>query len=799
MVMARRCGANRRHMPAELLPHTADDAGAQVTLPVDGMTCAACQSHVQRALRTTPGVNDATVNLMMHSATISYDPRVLTPQALVEAINETGYQSRLPEPGVDALAEDDARERSQRAEYHALLRKSLAGMGAGIAAMVLSMPLMGGGAHGAHGSSDPLQRWVMDAFDPALRAAWPALYRLDPQILGWLLLAMTVVVMSWAGRHFYVRAWNALSHRTADMNVLVAVGTGAAFLYSVTATVAPRVFTDSGASADVYYEAIIFILSLLLLGNALEARAKTHTMSALRQLARLQPSTARVRRGDAEVDVPISDVRSGDLVVVRAGERFPVDGRVLNGTGAVDESMLTGESVPVDKSAGDRVVGATINTSGAFEIQATTVGAQSVLAQVMRLMREAQASQAPIQRLADRISAVFVPIVIGIAAVTFGVWWFSLETPSVVRALLPSVAVLIIACPCAMGLAVPTAVMVATGRGAAAGLLIKGGEPLERLATIDTVVFDKTGTLTLGEPRVIDALPLPGTDPATLLALAAAVERRSEHPLAAAIVRHADEQALPPRAASLFSSVPGRGARATVGLRHVTVGSAAFLRDEGIDAAHLTGLADDAAGRGLTPVLVAIDRRPAGVIALADTLRPNAAAVVQRLGRLGIRVVMLSGDRAATAAAIGRGAGITEVIAEVLPAGKVAAVKRLQAEGRQVAMVGDGINDAPALAQADIGMAMASGTDLASDAADVTLMRSDLGSVPDAIVLARATMRTMKQNLFWALAYNVVGIPVAAGVLYPAFGILLSPIIASAAMAFSSVSVVSNSLRLRRA
>jgi P-type Cu+ transporter len=785
-------------MSPDTLHDTAGPA-TQVTLPVDGMTCAACQSHVQRALRATPGVNEATVNLMMHSATIAFDPRVLTPQALVDAINETGYESRLPEPEVDALAEDEARERSQRAEYHTLLRKSLISMGAGMAAMVLSMPLMSAGAHGAHGSSDPLQQWVMATLDPGLRGLWPALYRIDPRVLAWLLLAMTVAIMSWAGRHFYIRAWKALSHRTADMNVLVAVGTGAAFLYSVTATVAPRVFTDSGAAADVYYEAIIFILSLLLLGNALEARAKTRTMSALRQLARLQPSTARVRRGEVDVDVPISDVRSGEIVIVRPGERFPVDGRVLSGAGAVDESMLTGESVPVDKTVGDRVVGATINTSGSFDVQATTVGAQSVLAQVMRLMRDAQASQAPIQRLADRISAVFVPIVIGIAVVTFGVWWVSLETPSVVRALLPAVAVLIIACPCAMGLAVPTAVMVATGRGAATGILIKGGEPLERLATIDTVVFDKTGTLTVGEPRVIEVVPLPATDQATLLTLAAAVERRSEHPLAAAIARHADGQGIAPAAASMFSTVPGRGARATVGRHHVTVGSAAFLQDEGIATTHLAALADGAAGRGLTPVLVAIDRQPAGVIALADTLRPNAAAVVRRLGQLGLRVVMLSGDRAATAAAIGRDAGIVEVIAEVLPAGKVDAVKRLQADGHQVLMVGDGINDAPALAQANVGMAMASGTDIASEAADVTLMRSDLASVADAIVLARATMRTMKQNLFWALVYNVVGIPVAAGVLYPAFGILLSPIIASAAMASSSVSVVSNSLRLRRA
>jgi Cu+-exporting ATPase len=786
-------------MPAET-PHTASPPSAQVTLPVEGMTCAACQSHVQRALRTTPGVNEATVNLMMHSATVSYDPRVLSPQTLVDAVNDAGYESRLPQPDLDAVAEDEAREQSQLAEYHALLRKSLVGMGAGLVAMVLSMPLMAGGAHGAHGSSDPLQRWAMAALDPALRSLWPALYQVDVRLLAWVLLGLTVVVMSWAGRHFYVRAWKALAHRTADMNVLVAVGTGAAFLYSVTATVAPRLFTDSGASADVYYEAIIFILSLLLLGNALEARAKTRTMSALRQLARLQPATARVRRGDAELDVPIHEVRSGEIVIVRPGERFPVDGQVLSGAGAVDESMLTGESVPVDKAEGDRVVGATINRSGAFEVQATTVGSHSVLAQVMRLMRDAQASQAPIQRLADRISAVFVPVVIGTALVTFAVWWMALENPTVVRAMLPAVAVLIIACPCAMGLAVPTAVMVATGRGAAAGVLIKGGEPLERLATVDTVVFDKTGTLTMGTPRVVQLLPLSEVPAPLLLKLAAAVERRSEHPLAAAIVRRAEEDdgAAPP-AATMFSSVPGRGARGTVGLRHVTVGSAAFLRDEGVEVAALVPIADDSAARGHTPVLVAIDRKPAGVIALADTLRPNAAAVVRRLEQLGLGVVMLSGDRAATATAVGREAGITQVIAEVLPAGKVDAVKRLQGEGRQVAMVGDGINDAPALAQANVGLAMASGTDIASEAADVTLMRSDLAGVPEAIVLARATMRTMKQNLFWALVYNVVGIPVAAGVLYPAFGILLSPIIASAAMALSSVSVVSNSLRLRRA
>jgi len=771
---------------------------SQVTLPVDGMTCAACQARVQRALRATPGVTDATVNLMMHSATIAYDPRVLSPEALVSTINKSGYQSRLPEPEADEVAEDEAREAAQRDEYRSYLNKALVSLALGLVAMVLSMPLMAGAAHGGHASTDPLQAWVMRVWDPWLRAAWPGIYAVDPRLIAWLLMGLTVFVMAWAGRHFYTRAWTAISHGSADMNVLVAVGTGAAFLYSVTATVAPQLFTASGASADVYYEAIVFILSLLLLGHALEARAKTQTMTALRRLARLQPATARVKRGAGEVELPIHDVRVGDVVIVRPGERFPVDGRVVAGAGAVDESMLTGESLPVDKQVGDRVVGATINHSGAFDVQATAVGAASVLAQVMRLMREAQASQAPIQRLADRVSAVFVPVVLVIAVLTFGVWWVALETPTVVRALLPAVAVLIIACPCAMGLAVPTAVMVATGRGAASGVLIKGGEPLERLASVDTVVFDKTGTLTAGILRVVGIVPMPGMDAATLLAHAAAVERRSEHPLATAIVRHAEAQGLSIPEAAEFSIVPGQGAQAALGSHHVMVGSAGFLLKAGVESASLLAAADAAATQGQTPVLVAIDRRPAGVITLADTLRDNAASVVGELEAMGLGVVMLSGDRQATANAIGQAAGISSVVAEVLPAGKVDAVKALQRDGRRVAMIGDGINDAPALAQADVGIALASGTDIAAHAADVTLMRSDLAGVPDAIRLARATMRTMKQNLFWALVYNVVGIPIAAGVLYPAFGILLSPIIASAAMAFSSVSVVSNSLRLRR-
>jgi Cu+-exporting ATPase len=769
----------------------------QITLPVEGMTCAACQAHVQRALRSTPGVTEANVNLMMHSATVAYDPRVLSPDQLVTAINRSGYEARLPEPEVDAVAEDEAREAAQRGEYREYLTKAVSTLALGLLAMVLSMPLMAAGDHGRHLVGDPLQRWVMASLDPAVRAVWPAIYEIPRGVLSATLLGMTVAVMAWAGRHFYVRAWKAIRHGTADMNVLVAVGTGAAFLYSLAATVAPGLFLASGASADVYYEAIIFILALLLLGHALEARAKTQTMSALRHLAKMQPSSARVRRGEVEADVPIAQVRTGDVVIVRPGERFPVDGRIVAGAGAVDESMLTGESVPVDKQAGDRVVGATINRSGAFEVEATTIGAQSVLAQVMRLMREAQASQAPIQRLADRISAVFVPAVITLATITFGIWWLVPDDPSIIRSLLPAVAVLIIACPCAMGLAVPTAVMVATGRGAAAGVLIKGGEPLERLSAVDTVVFDKTGTLTRGEPRVVHVGPLGGIDAATLLRHAAAVERLSEHPLADAIVREADGRQLH-AAASHFSAVPGRGARGTVAQRLVLVGNAAFLRDEGVDTADLLSLADRAAAQGQTAVFVAIDGQAAGIIALADTLRDGAGDVVRRLETLGLTAIMLSGDRRAAALAIATEAGITRVIADVLPAGKVEAVKALQAEGRHVVMVGDGINDAPALAQADVGIAMVSGTDIASHAADVTLMRDDLQGIVDAILLARRAMRIMKQNLFWAFIYNVIGIPVAAGALYPAFGVLLSPIVASGAMAFSSVSVVSNSLRLRR-
>jgi P-type Cu+ transporter len=734
------------------------------------MTCAACQANVQRALSRTPGVKQAAVNLMTREAAILYDPTVATPQSLVDAVNATGYESSLPSSTADHAAHHSDREPVESEEYRFLMRRAVVSLVIGLAAM-LSMTWM----------TEP----QVDATETRIR---------------YLLLTTTLFVMVWAGGRIYTRAWTAAIHRTANMNTLIALGTGAAFLYSVAATVAPHALAAEGARADVYYEAVVVIIALVLLGSALEARAKRQTTRALREMARLQPSTARVRRDGVERDLPIADVRVGDLVVVRPGERFPVDGLITSGTGTVDESMITGESMPVEKRPGHRVTGATINGAGAFEVEATAVGGASVLAQIVRLMREAQASQAPIQRLADRVSAVFVPVVVLIAMMTFALWWVVPNTPSLIRALTAAVAVLIIACPCALGLAVPTAVMVSTGRGAAAGVLIKGGEPLERLASIDTVVLDKTGTLTEGKPRVTDFASVASHDSSahTPLDDALAVERMSEHPLAQAIADYAASKDARPVPAHDFQAVAGRGARAVVHGRQVLVGSTAFLHDQDIDTSALASVSERWAAEGKTTAFVAVDRHAVAAFGVADTLRPEAAALVADLRKQAIHVVMLTGDRHATAEAIARQAGIEEVVSEVLPAGKVAAIKALQAQGRVVAMVGDGINDAPALAQADVGIAMASGTDIAADAADVTLMRSDLGSLTQALALSRRTMRVMKQNLFWAFVYNIVGIPIAAGALYPAVGVMLNPMIASAAMAFSSVSVVLNSLRLRR-
>jgi Cu+-exporting ATPase len=775
-----------------------------IRIPVSGMTCAACQSRVQRTLQKQPGVADATVNLMMKSATVTFDPAAVSAEGLVEAIRKTGYGAELANPDQTAFEEQEARDRAQEEEYHDFRRKAIVSGIVAVVAMVVSMPLMSRLAVGAHahgGPSDPFMAWAMRVLDPFFRAATPWLYELPVGITTGALLVATLGVMLWAGRHFYTRAWAAFRHHSADMNTLVAVGTGAAFLYSLVATVAPGFFTSRGMTPDVYYEAVVIIIALILTGNMFEARAKKQTSSALRALVSLQPKTARVVRFGEEVDAPVDTVEAGEVVVVRPGERVPVDGQVVQGESAVDESMLTGESLPVPKKPGDRIIGGTINRTGAFRYTATTLGADSVLAQIVRLMRDAQGSRAPIQRLADRISGVFVPIVISIAIATFVGWFVLAESAPAVRGFAAAVAVLIIACPCAMGLAVPTAVMVATGKGAELGVLIKGGEALQQAGRITTMVLDKTGTVTEGQPTVTDLVPTGAWADRgdELLRLVASLEGSSEHPLADAVVRHARERGLALATAEGFEAVSGRGAQGVVDGVGLAIGNEAFMRDWAVDPSPLVERATRLAAEGKTPMYVNVDGALAGLVAVADPIKATSRDAIARFHAMGLEVVMLTGDNQRTAEAIAREAGIDRVVAGVLPDGKVAEVKRLQEQGRIVAMVGDGINDGPAIAQADVGIGIGTGTDIAVEAADVVLMRGDLRSAAQAIALSRRTMRTMKQNLFWAFVYNVVGIPVAAGLLYPAFGLLLSPILASAAMAFSSVSVVTNSLRLRTA
>jgi Cu+-exporting ATPase len=613
----------------------------------------------------------------------------------------------------------------------------------------------------------------------------------------WILLVATGAVMGWAGRDFYTRAWMAARHRSANMNTLVAVGTSAAFFFSVVATAAPSALRRAGVTPQVYYEAVTLIIAFVLAGRALEARAKRQTSRAIRQLIDLQPARARIVRDGQDVEVDVQSVRHGDTVAVRPGERIPVDAEVLAGESAVDESMLTGESMPVTKRAGDRVFGGTVNRTGAFHARATMLGESSALARIVRLMREAQASRAPIQNLADRVSAVFVPAVMGISLATLVVWVVIGGRAHLGQAIAAAVSVLIIACPCAMGLAVPTAVMVATGKAAELGLLIKGGEALERAGHVNTVILDKTGTVTTGRPVVTDVMPVAGVDERTLVAIAAAAERSSEHPIAQAIVRHAIEAGIALPSVDGFASATGRGVRALVRGETILVGSERLETESGVDVSVMGDTARRLTGDGKSVVYVARDGRVLGVIAVADALRESSRDAVQRLRDTGIDVVLLTGDNAETAASIARQAGIASVQANLLPEAKTAEIARRQQMGHVVAMVGDGINDAPALAQADVGIAMGTGTDIAIEAGDVTLMRADLGGVADAIALSRRTMRTMRENLFWAFIYNVIGIPLAAGVLYPRFGLSLNPVIASAAMALSSVSVVTNSLRLR--
>jgi Cu+-exporting ATPase len=734
---------------------------ADITIPVQGMTCAACSARVQRALERTPGVSAANVNLMTSAATVSYDPSSVTPDRLVEAIRDTGYGAELPAPDVSAEAMVDAQDAARDEEIRALGRK----LGVSLAAAVLTMAL----GMGLVGVSAETGRW--------------------------LLLALAIPVVGWAGRHFYTRAWAAFRHHSADMNTLIAVGTGTAFGYSVIVTLADEWFSARGIEPHVYYEAVVWIIALVLLGNLLEARAKSRTSGAIRRLAGLRPSTAMVVRDGVELEIPLARLIPGDEVVVRPGEKIPADGVVVDGISHVDESMLTGEPTPVRKATGDAVVGATLNRNGALRFRVERVGADTVLSRIIRLVQQAQGSKAPIQRLADRVSAVFVPVVISIAIATFVIWFLVGPEPSYLHALVSAVTVLIIACPCAMGLAVPTAVMVSTGRGAELGILIKGGEPLERSGRLDTVVFDKTGTVTEGRPAVQRVL---ADDEALVLGLAATVERLSEHPLGDAIVEAAVARGLPTARVEGFESRTGRGVTGRVEEKSVAAGNVALLRELSVDPGRFADAADRLAADGLTAVYVVVDGRVHGVIGIADPVKPSSRVAVAALRAMGLETVMLTGDNDRTATTVASAVGIERVVAEVLPDRKLEEIRRLQSEGRTVAMVGDGLNDAPALAQADVGIAMGTGTDVAMEAGDITLMRGDPLGVPHAIGLARRTMRVIKQNLFWAFVYNVIGIPVAAGVLYPGFGIRLTPAMAAAAMAVSSVSVVTNSLRLRK-
>jgi P-type Cu+ transporter len=774
-------------------PHT-----AKLNIPVSGMTCAACQARVQRVLERTPGVEDAAVSLMTNTATVHFDPAVVEATELVDRIRSTGYGAELPLDERSAVEEQEAQDAARLEEARDLRRKAVAALAAGVVAMIASMPLMAANAHHGLNSADPVMRWTMEWLDPLLRRTLPWLYSIPVETLSYGLLALTATVMVWAGGRFYVRAWKAVRHWSADMNTLIAIGTGAAFLFSVFATVAPQVFINRGIAPDVYYEAVIIIIAFILGGNALEARAKAGTATAIRALIDLRPKSARVRRDGVDADLLLGDVRQGDELVVRPGERLAVDGVVVSGTSAVDESMLTGEPLPVAKTVGDRVIGGTINRTGSFTYRATTLGADSVLAQIVRLMRDAQGSRAPIQRLADRVSAVFVPSIIAISVLTFVVWLVIADTAPLLRAFTAAVSVLIIACPCAMGLAVPTAVMVATGRGAQMGILIKGGEALERAGSADTVVLDKTGTLTEGRPSVVAMEALHPWTESELLRLVGSLERASEHPLAAAIVESATQRGVTLEPAESFESIAGKGVTGTVQSHAMVVGNESLMRDWGIDVTPLRTWSDERAQHAETIVYVNVDGGLAGALTIADPVRPTSARAVRALRDAGLDVVLLTGDVSSTANAVARDVGIDRVIAGVLPDGKVDAIRRLQDEGHVVVMVGDGINDAPALARADVGIAMGGGTDVALEAGDIALLRPDLGGVTDAVMLSRRTMRTMRQNLFWAFVYNVLGVPIAAGVLYPATGILLSPILASAAMAMSSVSVVTNSLRLGR-
>jgi P-type Cu+ transporter len=828
--------------PIQDEPHSTPEVlGQRVDFLVGGMSCAACARRVEQGLAQAPGVQSAAVNFATGKATVVYDPQHTAAKPLLDVVRDVGY-----EPAEPAVATFVVNDSARPAGSSQPLEEYLAGL-PGVLASTFNLGTMEVRVEYLSATTDAeaIQKAIVSfgyrvrlaskgeaATQDVEQAARASEYRdlrakfliaaalslpvlviamshgrigwLNFRGVNWLQLALTLPVVFYCGAQFYRGAWAAFRHRAADMNTLIAIGTGTAFLYSVAATVAPNFFragghTHEANTAPVYFEAAAVIIALILLGRMLESRAKGKTSDAIRRLMGLQPKTARVVRVDQETDIPVEEVVPGDLVVVRPGEKIPVDGTVADGTSAVDESMLTGESLPVDKKPNDQVFAATINKTGSFRFTATKVGRDTALQQIVKLVQDAQGSKAPISKLADRISGVFTPIVICIAIAAFVVWYVAAPVDTrFASALVAFVSVLIIACPCALGLATPTAIMVGTGKGAENGVLIKGGEALETAHRLTTVVLDKTGTITKGEPELTDVVPFNGHDPNELLRLAASAEVGSEHPLGEAIVRAAKQRGLVFERPDGFNALSGHGVEAVLQGRTLLLGNMKLMKDRNVAVGDAESRAQEFAAQGKTAIFAALGGKLAGVLAVADTIKPESPAAVEAMRRMGLEVVMITGDNRATAEFVAKQVGIDRVLADVLPEGKAEQVRRLRSEQKVVAMVGDGINDAPALAQADVGIAIGTGTDVAMEASDITLIRGDLRGVESAIRLSRATMKTIRQNLFWAFIYNVLGIPIAAGVLYPVTGWLLSPVIASAAMSFSSVSVVANSLRLRR-
>ncbi len=776
-----------------------DCAKAEVEFRIEGLHYASGTARLEGEIRELQGVLTAVANQALETVRVEYVPGLVTARQLEEAVGRAGFMVAEPVPEEDPVE----RERvTRRAETRRILRKFVVAAVIAVVSMVVSMPLMSGSMRVQH----DLFSKIVHPLDRVLSGLLPQLYQFaetSPQLLKLVLLVLTVPVMMWSGAQFYRGAWSGFKHRSADMNTLIAVGTGAAFLYSVLATAWPSVLTSAELQADVYFESVNFIIAFILLGRLLEARAKGRTSEAIRALLALRPKVATVQRGGEDLEIPIEELAVGDRVIVRPGESIPVDGVIVDGESTVDESMLTGEPMPVEKEPGDQVVGGTMNGRGSFVFEARAVGRETALAQIVRLVEEAQGGKAPVQALVDKVAGVFVPIVIAVAIATFVLWFVLGPEPGLVFGTVAMVTVLVIACPCALGLATPTAIMVGTGKGAQHGVLIRGGEALEALQRIDTIVFDKTGTITLGKPTVTHVLGAKRADGSVvagsqILTLAAAVEARSEHPIAQAVVRKAKERASEIPQVERFVAMEGRGARALVGKYLVEVISVRHARERNIDMGSLGKDADKHILAGRSPILVVVNDTVQGLLVVADAVKPSAKVAIERLKEMGFELHLLSGDSKVAAGLVGKEVGIDRVIAEVAPADKAAEIRRLRDNRAGVAMVGDGINDAPALAEADVGFAIGTGTDVAVEASDITLIRGDLRTVVTAIELSRKTMKTIRMNLFFAFIYNVLGIPIAAGVLYPFLGILLSPVVASAAMAMSSLSVVINSLRLRR-